>query len=265
MPVVTFTSSEREILGALMANEIDEISGTVNQSGRDINVIDKQLPIQIDFGTRVLEPALWLIGPVLGYGVAFLISNDLLISLVGLLVGLIPGMVFAVLRIRSLAYLRKLQQKIQADASQIDNFLEQRVIVLQNLAGILAKSIDVDKDVMKSIAAYRTGLSPNDDQGRNSNSSLLEAAISRINVTFEAYPNLQSQANISEAMRQNAYLQREITAARTLYNDTVTAWNQDIYSWPINQIVASRSGFTTRIPFVASEETKNLARGSFFS
>jgi LemA protein len=87
---------------------------------------------------------------------------------------------------------------------------------------------------------------------------------SRINVAVENYPELKAQENIAEAMRQNTYLQKEITAARTLYNDTVTRWNQDIFDWPTKQIVAARAGYTTRIPFTASAATKSAARENFF-
>jgi len=247
-----------------MPNELDETSGPVNRSGRDLNVLDKQLGVDVAFGTKLIEPCLWVSGVAIGFGAGFAITEDYTIGILGIVLGLIPGLIFWVLKARALAYLRKLQQKIQADASQIDNYLEQRVIILQNLVGLLTKSIDVDKDVMKSIAALRSGNSPNGDQDRNQNSALLEGAFSRINVAFEAYPNLKSQDNIAEAIRQNAYLQREITAARTLYNDSANSWNQEIYSWPVKQLVAARAGYTTRIPFIASQETRDLARGNFF-
>lgn len=65
-------------------------------------------------------------------------------------------------------------------------------------------------------------------------------------------------------MRQNSYLQKEITAARTLYNDTLSIWNQDIFAWPTKQMVAAKAGYTTRIPFTSSAETKAAARGKFF-
>ena len=61
------------------------------------------------------------------------------------------------------------------------------------------------------------------------------------------------------AMQQNMYLQREITAARELYNDTVNEWNKDIFAWPTKKIVAAKNGYTTRIPFVASKEIKEKA------
>lgn len=65
-------------------------------------------------------------------------------------------------------------------------------------------------------------------------------------------------------MQQNSYLQREITAARELYNDVVNRWNSDVYAWPTKMIVAAREGYTTRIPFSASAEIKAEARKTFF-
>ena len=64
-------------------------------------------------------------------------------------------------------------------------------------------------------------------------------------------------------MQQNAYLQKEITAARELYNDTVNIWNRDIYAWPTKMIVAARRGYTTRIHFSTYAEVKEQARGAF--
>ena len=85
-----------------------------------------------------------------------------------------------------------------------------------------------------------------------------------IRVAFEAYPDLKAHQTLAEAMQQNSYLQREITAAREVYNDTVLRWNQDIFAWPTKMIVAARAGYTTRIPFTASREVKEQARAKFF-
>lgn len=247
-----------------MGNELDETTGPTNSAGRDINVIDKQLKVEIGFGTKVFELAVWIVGVLLAFVVGLAATSSIGAAIAISIVGVIPGLVFQLLKTNALSYLRKLQQKIQADASQIDNYLEQRVVILENLAGLLAKSIDLDKDVMKTISAYRGGINPNQDTNRNEASAALDSVASRINVAFEAYPELRAQENIAEAMRQNSYLQKEITAARTLYNDTVTTWNQEIYSWPIHQIVAAKAGYTTRIPFIASAETRDAARKTFF-
>lgn len=221
-----------------MANELDEMNAPVNAQGRDINVIEKQLPVQVGFGSTLFEIMLWVLG-------------------------ILPGVIFLFMKISAKNYFQKLQQKIQADASQIDNYLEQRVQILQNVAPLVAKAIDLDKDVMKSVAAYRGGAAHADGE-RNAVAGQLDHAFGRLFPQIEAYPDLRGHAAIADAMRQNNYLQREITAARTLYNDTVAIWNADIFAWPTKMIVAARAGYTTRIPFTASAETKAQARSTFF-
>jgi LemA protein len=141
--------------------------------------------------------------------------------------------------------------------------MEQRVIILQNLAQLMDKSIDLDKDVMKSVAALRSG-GQQSDTARNETGGQVEGLFGRINVAFEAYPELRAQENIAEAMRQNSNLQKEITAARNLYNDTVETWNRDIFAWPVKLMVAAKAGYTSRIPYTASSEMKEAARGTFF-
>lgn len=220
-----------------MANELDEMNATVNPAGRDVNVIEKQLPVTIGVGSTIFEILLWVCG-------------------------ILPGLIFLIMKVKAKNYLQQLQQKIQADASTIDNYLEQRVQILQNVVPLLEKAIDLDKDVMKTVAAYRGGINP--DADRNEVARNIDRAYARLFPQVEAYPELKAHAAIADAMQQNSYLQKEITAARSLYNDTVYQWNRDIFDWPTKMIVAARAGYTTRIPFSVSAETKERARQVFF-
>ena len=223
-----------------MANELDELTGPVNAAGRDINVIEKQIPVTVGTGSPIFQILLWVCG-------------------------ILPGLIFLLMKIGARNYFQRLQQKLQADASQIDNYLEQRVIILQNVVGIVNKAIDLDKDVMKTVAAYRGGINPNiTDEQRNELSQNLDRSFRSIFPNVENYPELKAHQALADAMQQNNYLQREITAARTLYNDTVAQWNSSLFEWPTRQIVAARAGYTTRIPFTASAETKAQARQVFF-
>ena len=220
-----------------MANELDEMNGPVNGMGRDINVIEKQIPARVGFGSTLFEILLWCLG-------------------------ILPGVIFLFMKIGAKNYFQQLQQKLQADASTIDNYLEQRVQILQNLARLVQTSVELDKDVMKAVAAFRGGVQPKMD--RNEVQSQIDGAFGRLFPQVEAYPDLKAHAAIAEAMQQNSYLQKEITAARQLYNDSVMQWNADLFDWPTKQIVAARSGYTTRIPFSASAEVKQMARSTFF-
>ena len=210
-----------------MAIQLDE--NNVNPQGQDANVINQKIPAKVGVGSTIFQIMLWV----------------LLI---------IPGVVFLFKKIKAENYFQQLQQKIQKNASQIDNYMEQRVVVLKNCAQILDKQADFEKSVFENIAKYRGGNSDQKEIERN-----------EINIAFENYPDLKSHEAFKDAMRQNYQLQLEITAARELYNDCVYAWNRDIFAWPTKMIVAAKNGYTTRIPFSISSSVKEEARGTFFN
>lgn len=224
-----------------MANELDELTGPVNEAGRDVNVINKQLEPKVGAGTWVF--------------IAFLFLT------------IIPGIVYIFLKVKKDSYFKKLQQRIQHNASEIDNYLDQRVQVLQNLASIVKKTAELDKDVFKSVAASRAGITQNADGDamRNVRATQIDTAYKGLTLAVENYPDIKAHESYQKAIDQNLYLQREITASRTLYNDTVSEWNKSIYDWPLGRIVASKNKYTTRIPFSISSETRERARSDFFA
>lgn len=218
-----------------MANGLDEIDGEVSQ-GHDVNVINKRIPVKVGTGSKVFEVALWCCL-------------------------IVPGIVFQWKKAKAAAYLRSLEQKLQHDASQIDNYMEQRVMILQNCAKLLDKAIDLDKTTLTEIAKYRSGVT---DEARNEISTQMDNVERKVNIALENYPDLKAHQEIADAMQQNSYLQKEITAAREVYNDTVNRWNTEIQQWPTKMIVAAKAGYTTRIPFSTTKEIKEQARGTFF-
>lgn len=249
-----------------MANLLDEVTGPVNDAGRDIHVIDKQLPVEVGLGSTLFQIALWVVGPVLVLLFVLILgstmANPLLVGVIGCLVGILPGVIFIFMKISARNYFQKLEQRIQAEASNIDNYLEQRVQILQNVVGLVERAIDLDKDVMKAVAALRSG--GVNEGNRSDVNAQVNTAFGRLFPQVEAYPELKAHNAIADAMQQNNYLQREITAARTVYNSRVTQWNTDIFSWPTKMIVAAQQGYTTRIPFTTTTETREAARAKFF-
>ena len=220
-----------------MANPLDENNAVILEEGKDVNVIAKQLPVKVGAGSVVFEVLLWVLG-------------------------IIPGLVFLFKKIKAGTYLRQLEQKIQHDASQIDNYLEQRVQILSNLAALVNKAVELDKETFVAIAQARSGKLT--DEQRNELVTSADSVNNKINLALESYPELKSHNEIKDAIQQNAYLQKEITAAREVYNDSVNTWNAQIQVWPTNMIVAAKNEYTTRIPFIASKEVKEKAREVFF-
>ena len=222
-----------------MGNQLDELNQETREEGLDVNVIFKKIPVEVGFGSKLFEIMLWILG-------------------------ILPGLIFLLMKTNAQKHFDQLQQQIQRNASQIDNYLEQRVMVLQNCARLLDKAIDLDKSTFENIAKYRAGNQADTDAARNEISGQVENIARNIHVAVESYPELAAHREIADAMQQNMYLQREITAARELYNDTINEWNKDIFAWPTKKIVAAKNGYTTRIPFAASKEIKEKARDVFF-
>ena len=217
-----------------MANELDELTGPVNEEGREVNVINKQIPVKVGVGSTIFQVVLCI----------FILP--------------IPFVLIA--RVNAGKKLSQLQQKLQQAASQVDNYMEQRVVILQNAAKLVEKGIDLDKSTFTEIARLRAGGS---DSFSEQNKAIEEVS-KKINVAFEQYPDLKAHQELADAMQQNSYTQREITAAREHYNDVVGEWTRAVFEWPFKQIIAAKRGYTTRIPFSVSKEVKEQARGVFF-
>lgn len=222
-----------------MANELDEMNYVPMDEGREVNVIAKQISPKVGVGSKIFEVMLWILG-------------------------IIPGIVFLIMKKNADNKLKRIEQQINTQASKIDNYLENRVVVLQNCAQLVNKSIALDKDTFTAIASLRTGVHPETGEQRNEISQQVDGLAANLRFAMENYPELQAHDSIQEAMRQNNYLQREVTAARDSYNDLINSWNMAIFQWPTNQIVAAKKGYTTKIPFIASREIKERAKGTFF-
>ena len=98
-----------------MANELDELNDPILEEGRDVNVINKQVAVKTGVGSIIFQVILWLLF-------------------------IIPGIVFQVMKVKARTELQQIQQKLQHDASQIDNYMEQRVVILTNLSKLVEKA-----------------------------------------------------------------------------------------------------------------------------
>ena len=247
-----------------MANPLDEVNDPVNAQGREARVIEKQLPVTVGVGSAIFEALVYASGFIVAAIVQFVGKPDW--EPVGFIIlwvaACLPAVIYTLMKVQAKNYFMQLLQRIQASASTIGNYQEQRFEILKNVAGLVKQSIDLDKDVMTAVAAYRGGTSP--ENSLNDNAAALDRGFGHLFPQIEAYPELKAHAQIAEAMRQNSYLQREITAARDLYNQVVLIWNTEVYNWPVKQIVAARQHFTTKIPFSVSNATIEGSKSTFF-
>ena len=167
-----------------MANQLDELNDPILEEGRDVNVINKTVAVKTGVGSIIFEICIFLLF-------------------------IIPGIVFQVMKVHARTELQQIQQKLQHDASQIDNYMEQRVVILQNLAKLVEKAVDLDKETFARIAEARSGkiVTGGNDEQRNAAGTQIENFNARLNLAIEAYPQLQSHAEIQDAIKHNSYLQ----------------------------------------------------------
>ena len=173
-----------------MANELDEMTGPVNSAGRDINVIEKQLTPKIGIGSSIFELVISLIGFVPALIVTLKGSASDTAMIILWIAGALPAVIYWWKVVQAKNYFQQLQQKIQAHASEIDNYLEQRVVILQNVAGLVSKAIDLDKDVMKNVAAFRGGAIS--EGNRSEIAAQIDTTFRSLVPHVEAYPELRA-------------------------------------------------------------------------
>lgn len=250
-----------------MGNILDETKGPFNDEGREVRVIDKRIPVTIDFFSVLFEIFVWAIGFVIAILIILACKKDIseIAVVVLLLCAFIPGIAYTISKLHAKNYFMRLEQEVQNAASEVGNYQDERFHVLSDVADLVKKSIELDTKVMLAVAAYRSGATRGTTGEQiNANQELFNRAYMSLMPRIEAYPELKSHALIAEAMRQDRSLYEDVRSARTLYNETVLTWNRELFVWPVQQIVAARSGFTTRIPFTASIEVIEGSKKRFF-
>jgi LemA protein len=207
--------AERLAVVRSLLNTADQPGGPSGAAGSTVLatransvIVNTDITPVVSTGSRVFEVALWVLGVV-------------------------PGAVFSARKTAARNYFRALAGRINANAAQIDVFLERRLQILRTslpsaaIEGTTRNTTngEIDRAYQTALARLDGGTVP---------------------------------PSLAAALRADRTVQREIAAARTLYNDTVNQWNSDIFAWPVKMIVAAEQELTTKPVFVASQVTSAL-------
>ena len=220
-----------------MPNELDETDvSTINHEGRDIHVIEKKITVTLDGADKAVNVGVWFI---------FIIG----------------GVIYGMRKAKALSYFQQLQQKIQHAASTIDNYLLQRVNILQNTAKLVEKAVDLDKSTFAEIARLRSGAVAS-DEARIELAEKLNAAEKSINLAFENYPELKANENFLDLQAQLEGTENRIAEARRAFNETAKEYNTAVRRFP-NNLLASIFGFSSKGYFEADEAAKTAPKVEF--
>lgn len=176
--------------------------------------------------------------------------------------GLILFVIFCILTVGLLAiylpvkknYFNRKQMQINQAASGIEVQLAQRRDTLVKLVDATKSSMKFEQSLLKDVVSLRS-MAIDKSNAVEANEKI-ERGFGRLLAVFEKYPEVRSIQTVQNLMSNADYQEREIAAARRLYNSEVTAFNQEIFTWPAC-IPATSLKLTTFALFAATEAQKS--------
>jgi LemA protein len=156
------------------------------------------------------------------------------------------------------------EEEIKTQWAEIQNQLQRRNDLIPNLVETVKGFAQQERDVFGQIAESRAKLA-----GAKTPEQTIEAAnqqsaaLSRLLVIAEAYPQLRSNESFNRLMDELSGTENRIAVARMRYNEKVNAYNTSRRQFPSN-ITASIFGFKDTYPrFDAPPEAERLPKVNF--
>jgi LemA protein len=133
-------------------------------------------------------------------------------------------------------------EMVKKRAADVDTQLQRRYDLIPNLVSSVKGYMQFERQTLEDITKLRSQWMQTPDAAQRVNlSNQLEATLSKIILTYEAYPELKSDATVTRLMDELAGTENRISVSRTAYNDGVRDFNLHIRTFPNN--VFNENGF----------------------
>jgi LemA protein len=127
---------------------------------------------------------------------------------------------------------------------QIDVQLKRRHDLIPNLVNAVKGAMDFEKETLEAViqarnqaVKVRADASPTGGvQALAGAEAALGAALSRLNVVVERYPDLKATGNIGQLQEELTSTENRVAFSRQLYNDTATTYNVKQQQFPWNMV-----------------------------
>ncbi len=127
---------------------------------------------------------------------------------------------------------------------QIDVQLKRRHDLIPNLVEAVKGAMSFERETLEAVIQARNqavkvqaDASPTGGvQALAAAESALGAALSRLNVVVERYPDLKATGNVGQLQEELTSTENRVAFARQLYNDTATGYNVKQQQFPWNLI-----------------------------
>lgn len=142
-------------------------------------------------------------------------------------------------------------QMVDEAWSGIDVQLKRRADLVPSLVEVVKGYAAHERDTLEKLTRMRTAaqaIPASDVTGRAQAEGALGAALGRLMVLAEGYPDLKASTNFLELQRGLVALENELQMARRYYNGAVRNLNTLVQTVPVN-LVAGTFGFRPRAYF----------------
>ena len=156
-----------------------------------------------------------------------------------------------------------MDEGVKAAWAQVENQLQRRYDLIPNLVETVKGYASHEEEVFLKVTEARSrvgGAGTVSDKIATNNS--LSAALSRLLVVVERYPELKANTNFLRLQDELAGTENRIAVERRRYNESVRAFNTTIRRFPTN-ILAGIFGFEKAAFFDVPEENQEAPKVSF--
>jgi LemA protein len=155
-------------------------------------------------------------------------------------------------------------EAVKSAWSQVDIVLQRRADLIPNLVETVKGYAQQEQTVFGDLAKARSALlSAGTPQQKIAANGQLDAALGRLLVIVENYPQLKSNENFLRLQDELAGTENRIAVERKRYNDTLQDYNTYVQQFP-NSLFASWAGFKPNDAyFQASEGSRAVPKVNF--
>jgi LemA protein len=127
--------------------------------------------------------------------------------------------------------------------AQVQVQLQRRFDLIPNLVESVKGIFEQEQEVFGRLADARTryagAVQSGDASAQVQAATELESALARLLVVVENYPQLRSQANVTQLMDELAGTENRISIARQRFNDATTDYNRTVRRFPSNTVAGA--------------------------
>lgn len=164
------------------------------------------------------------------------------------------------------------QERVEQAWSQVENVYQRRADLIPNLVATVKGYAAHESETLESVVEARSkatslrvdpaDLTPENIERFQAAQGELNAALGRLLMLTENYPDLKANQNFLELQSELSGTENRISVERKKFNEAAQTYNSKIRRFPANMF-ASLFGFERKAYFEASEEARTAPKVEF--